>query len=213
MYEITCLDSDGNSISHFTQWDVDQKITIVLYGCPEDFLSIAPQIHFSNSHSKEALVVRSEVYGNDTIVAPVPNVLLQEPYPLFVHVYLTDSENVSSQKVILTTEIPIRKRVKPSDYSYVENIERITAQQIKKEIKKEIVNEINESDISFKDITLLDVITQQPYTLYFTEGKFTMDQADNGKVPYRSVTFSDEVEEAKYKIFVSDGKLKMDVVY
>ena len=212
MYEITCLDADGNSINYFNQWDVNQKITIIIHGCPDDYLTYAPMIHFSNIKRDEALIVRSTVSGNE-IVASVPNVLLQEPLPLLVYVYLTDSEDVSSQKTILTTEIPIRKRQKPSDYNYVENIERITAQQIKKEIKEEIVNEINESDISFKDITLLDIVTQQPYTLYFTEGKFTMDQADNGKVPYKSVTFSDDVDDAKYKIFVSDGKLKMDVVY
>ena len=209
MYEITCFDSDGNSIDRFSQWDINQKISLIIHDID---IKYPPMIHYSNVKRDEALIVRSTVSDN-MIIADVPNILLQEPYPLFVYVYLTDSEDVSSQKTILTTEIPIRKRQKPSDYSYVENIERITAQQIKKEIKKEIVNEINESDISFKDITLLDVITQQPYTLYFTEGKFTMDQADNGKVPYRSVTFSDEVEEAKYKIFVSDGKLKMDVVY
>ena len=213
MYEITCLDSDGNSIDCFSQWDVNQEIIIIVHGADDTLFKYPPMIHYSNIKRDEALIVRSEVHGTDTIVAKVPNALLCEAYPLQVYLYLTDSEDVSSQKTILTTEIPIRKRQKPSDYNYVENIERITAQQIKKEIKKEIVNEINESDISFKDITLLDVITQQPYTLYFTEGKFTMDQADNGKVPYRSVTFSDEVEEAKYKIFVSDGKLKMDVVY
>lgn len=213
MYEITCLDSNGNTINHFSQWDVDQTITIILYGADDKLLKIPPMIHYSNITRDEALIVRSEVYGTDKIVAKVPNVLLCESYPLQVYLYLTDSEDVSSQKTILTTEIPIRKRQKPADYNYVENIERITAQQIKKEIKEEIVNEINESDISFKDITLLDIVTQQPYTLYFTEGKFTMNQADNGKVPYKSVTFSDDVDDAKYKIFVSDGKLKMDVVY
>lgn len=213
MYEITCFDSDGNSLNYLMQWDINQTLTISLYGVPEDFFKYPPMIHYSNIKRDEALIVRSTVSDSNTITAKIPNALLRESYPLQVYIYLTDSEDVSSQKTILTTEIPIRKRQKPSDYNYVENIERLTAQQIKKEIKEEIVNEINESDISFKDITLLDIVTQQPYTLYFTEGKFTMDQADNGKVPYKSVTFSDDVDDAKYKIFVSDGKLKMDVVY
>lgn len=140
MYEVNCLDIYGNTIYNFFQWDVDQKIVIRLDGCDESYLSIAPEFHYSNIKTKEAYVVRSVVSNRDTITAPVPNILLQEPYPMQVYVYLTDSKHVSSQKTILYSEIPVRKRNRPSDYQYVENIERITAEKIKQEIEADIAN-------------------------------------------------------------------------
>ena len=136
MYEVPCLDLNGDTINKFYQWDIDQKIVINLEGCDVNYLKNAPEVHFCNSSRKEALVVRSTVSNNDTITVDVPHVLLQEAYPLLVYVYLTDADDSSSQKTILYSEIPVRKRAKPSDYLYVENITRVTAEMIKKEIEK-----------------------------------------------------------------------------
>lgn len=135
MYEVPCLDQNGNSINNFFQWDIDQKITIVVEGLPDGYLKNAPEVHFSNIGRKDALIVRSTVEDNKIITASVPNLLLQDSYPLLVYVYLTDKTDVSSQKTILYSEIPVRKRPKPNDYLYVENIERITAEKIKDEIE------------------------------------------------------------------------------
>lgn len=172
MYEVPCLNLNGDTINRFYQWDIDQKIVIDLNGCDERYLQNPPEVHFSNSSRKEALVVRStvkysgadvaaqddgvatmhagDIIAGDTIIADIPNILLQEPYPLLVYVYLTDADDSSSQKTILYSEIPVRKRAKPSDYLYVENITRITAEMIKKEIeastetaRTNAINEIN----------------------------------------------------------------------
>lgn len=136
MYEVPCLDLNGDTINKLYQWDIDQKIVINLEGCDVNYLKNAPEVHFCNSSRKEALVVRSTVSNHDTITVDVPNVLLQEAYPLLVYVYLTDANDSSSQKTILYSEIPVRKRAKPSDYLYVENITRVTAEMIKKEIEQ-----------------------------------------------------------------------------
>lgn len=136
MYEVPCLDLNGDTINKFYQWDVDQKIVINLEGCDVNYLKNAPEVHFCNSSRKEALVVRSTVSNHDTITVDVPNILLQEAYPLLVYVYLTDANDSSSQKTILYSEIPVRKRAMPSDYLYVENISRVTAEMIKKEIEQ-----------------------------------------------------------------------------
>lgn len=136
MYEVPCLDLNGDTINKFYQWDVDQKIVISIEGCDKNYLKNAPEVHFCNVSRTEALIVRSTVSNNDTITADVPNILLQEPYPLLVYVYLTDANDSSSQKTILYSEIPIRKRARPSDYLYVENITRITAEMIKREIEQ-----------------------------------------------------------------------------
>lgn len=192
MYEVNCLDLDGNTINNFFQWDIDQKIMIELKGCNANYLKITPEAHFTNVKREEAFVVRAAVLGTvcvenanvmsspseisnikgtlhmddevectsignnwyeikyngdnayieascvsnkETIVAEVPNILFQEPYPLLIYVYLTDSQDVSSQKTILYSEIPVRKRAKPKDYLYVENITRITAEIIKRELE------------------------------------------------------------------------------
>lgn len=113
MFEIDCLDSYGNPIEHYTQWDVDQTMKIILNGCKEGYLAIPPEVHFANAKSKEALVVNSTVQGNDTIVVDVPDALLEEEYPLLVYVYLSDRNDASSKKTIATIEIPIDKRVRP----------------------------------------------------------------------------------------------------
>lgn len=140
MYEVPCLDLNGDTINKFYQWDIDQKIVINLEGCDVNYLKNAPEVHFCNSSRKEALVVRSTVSNHDTITVDVPNILLQEAYPLLVYVYLTDADDSSSQKTILYSEIPVRKRAKPSDYLYVENITRVTAEMIKKEIEQTTLN-------------------------------------------------------------------------
>lgn len=140
MYEVPCLDLNGDTINKFYQWDIDQKIVINLEGCDVNYLKNAPEVHFCNSSRKEALVVRSTVSNNDTITVDVPNILLQEACPLLVYVYLTDANDSSSQKTILYSEIPVRKRAKPSDYLYVENITRVTAEMIKKEIEQTTLN-------------------------------------------------------------------------
>lgn len=178
MYEITCLDLNRNTINNFFQWDVDQKIMIELKGCDENYLSIAPEVHFSNTSRKEALVVRSTVSNKDTITVDVPNVLLQESFPLLVYVYLTDSQDVSSQKTILYSEIPIRKRQKPSDYEYVENITRITAEDIKNEIEL-ATRDTRKSAIATIEKTRDDAITDvdNNHRVFLRTGEILIDSA------------------------------------
>lgn len=190
MYEVPCLDLNGDTINRFYQWDIDQKIVINLEGCDERYLQNPPEVHFSNSSRKEALVVRSTVKAGDIIIADIPNILLQEPYPLLVYVYLTDADDSSSQKTILYSEIPVRKRAKPSDYLYVENITRITAEMIKKEIeastetaRTNAINEIN--NVKTKSIatvtntrdTAVNTITQTK-----TNAVSAVDEAKKGLI-------------------------------
>lgn len=205
MYEVPCLNLNGDTINRFYQWDIDQKIVIDLNGCDERYLQNPPEVHFSNSSRKEALVVRSTVkysgddvavqddsvakmHARDIIIADIPNILLQEPYPLLVYVYLTDADDSSSQKTILYNEIPVRKRAKPSDYLYVENITRITAEMIKKEIESSTetartnaINKINNvktesiATVTNTRDTAVNTITQTK-----TNAVSTVDEAKKG---------------------------------
>ena len=151
MYEINCFDSYGDSINYLTQWDYNRKLVMNLNGYD---LTVAPEIHFSNKKREDALVVQSVVSSDNLVTVDIPNILLQEPYPLLVYVYLTDSNNTSSQKTIVATEIPVKKRPKPNEYTYIENIDYVTAEQIKQEILEEIVNGDYDVTIDVKAISI-----------------------------------------------------------
>lgn len=175
MFEVECLDPYDVPIEYYTQWDINQKMKIILRDCEEGLLTIPPNVHFANVRHKEAYVVRSSVENGDTILVNVPNVLLEENVPLLVYVYLTDRNDVSSQKTILKIDIPVRKRARPSNYDYVENIERITAQQIKREIKEELADDMYDSVLSLKGITFRDVVTGVLHKLYVSNGKLMLE--------------------------------------
>lgn len=117
MTDCTIMDTKGNKIRYLTQWDANQKIIVEL---PQN-ISIAPEVHFCNKHSRKALIVQSTLSGNK-ITVDVPNILLEEPYVIYVYIYLIDD---NSGKTVKSTVIPVRKRAKPDDYEYVENVEVI----------------------------------------------------------------------------------------
>lgn len=126
MMEINCLNSDGEFVSRLTQWDIGQSL--VIRGTN---LKAAPDFHFCNKKSPEALIVPS-VISNEDIIVKVPNILLQESLTIMVYMYVY--ENTESAKTAHIFRIPVTERKKPSDYTYVENIDRITLSLIDQKI-------------------------------------------------------------------------------
>lgn len=123
MFEIILLDENGNTIPYFYQWDKNRRI--IIGGFKEDF--IPPVVHFCNRNSTEVLGVQSEKYSDTEIIVVVPNILLEQPYNIILYVYLMDSEaEDASLKTTTTVEVPVRKRLKPSEYIYEENVSAIT---------------------------------------------------------------------------------------
>lgn len=108
--------SDGTVLHSLTQWDAGQSFYIF----NEFNLTEAPLFHFCNSQSDEALIV-SATLADNKITVDIPNILLQEPYPIvaYMYCYATDT----SARSIVAIKIPVHKRPKPSQYKYVENIE------------------------------------------------------------------------------------------
>lgn len=136
MYEITCLDENGKSVTHLTQWDINQSLVIKGLG-----LNSNPEFHFCNKNSTEALVVSSGLdIVTDVITVKIPNKLLTEPYPIFAYIYFYSTGN--SAKTVAEIKLPVRQRVKPSEYEYVENIDTVSAESIKIDILKSI-NSLN----------------------------------------------------------------------
>lgn len=172
MFGVECFDTHDEPISHYTQWDINQTLKIVLYGMDDGYMKSAPYVHFANIKSSEALVVRSTLQGDDTVLVDIPNQLLQESYPLLIYVYLNDSSDASSQRTIVKIEIPVHKRARPSDYEYVENIDRITAEVIKQEIYDDFMDEIRSGNIAYPYVTLIDESTGKHVNLKVSDEKF-----------------------------------------
>lgn len=144
MYEINCYDSYGNTINYLTQWDYNRQLSMYL---DEYNLLYAPEVHFCNQNSEEALVVQSSVEGSKVTV-DIPNILLQEHLPLFLYVYLSDAQNASSQKTIISTTIPIRQRPRPADYIYEDNVDIVTWAEIEERIFTRVSERVSEISIS-----------------------------------------------------------------
>ena len=172
MFGVECFDTHDEPISHYTQWDINQTLKIVLYGMDDGYMKNTPYVHFANIKSSEALVVRSTLQGDDTVLVDIPNQLLQESYPLLIYVYLNDSSDASSQRTIVKIEIPVHKRAKPSDYEYVENIDRITAEVIKQEIYDDFMDEVRSGNIAYPYVTFIDESTGKHVNLKVSDEKF-----------------------------------------
>ena len=172
MFGVKCFDTHDEPISHYTQWDINQTLKIVLYGMDDGYMKNAPYVHFANIKSSEALVVPSTLQGDNTIIVDIPNILLQELWPLLVYVYLSDSTDASSQRTIVKIEIPVHKRARPSNYEYVENIDRITAEVIKQEIYDDIMDEVHGGNIAYPYVTFIDESTGKHVNLKVSDEKF-----------------------------------------
>lgn len=128
MYNIICYDSKGRTISNFTQWDLDQTITIKGLN-----LSKPPLIHFCNKNSTEALSIQSTLNESGDITAEVPNILLEESLVIEAYIFETDG---NAGKTLLTISIPVNAKPKPSDYIYSDNVEYISVGNVLTEIKE-----------------------------------------------------------------------------
>lgn len=111
MFDITCLDKNGEIISRFTQWDKNQTISMEIdYNWTE-----APEIHFCNKNSDEATAVKSILNGNK-ITATVPDSLLEEPLPITIYVYEIDQTTGKiSGRSLASITLPVIQRVKASE--------------------------------------------------------------------------------------------------
>lgn len=128
-YESLVLyDSDGNSLSHLTQWDINQ--TILIGGAKTSPL---PTIHFKSNGFQDAVLVKPTIV-NGKLSALVPNFLLQFEYPIFVYVYYHNEDDSSDTEYM--SVVPVRPRAKPLDFIYVENIEYPNWFEVKELLRK-----------------------------------------------------------------------------
>ena len=118
MFEITCFDAHGESITHLIQWDLNQTLYIYDWNYDEN-----PIFHFCNKYSEKALVVTGEK-NSGVVSVDVPNILLEESVPIIAYLFLysdANNDGVFSGKTMYTITLPVKARPKPDDYEYEDN--------------------------------------------------------------------------------------------
>ena len=130
--DVVCYGSDGKTrLKQLTQWDMGQVVSIDnIYS-----LTTAPEVHLCNRMSEECFKVLATIKNNKLYVK-VPNLLLQESYPIVGYVYFYESNTSTSvvAETIMRFRIPIKPRQKPSDYTYIENVDKISLSTIENKI-------------------------------------------------------------------------------
>lgn len=99
-----------NRKRYFTQWDKGQ--ILIVDECPA-----GTQIHFTNTRSELAYVLET----NENLEVEVPDVLLQEPYPVTAWVYRINGTNYYTES---RREFQVIKRARPESYIYTEEEKR-----------------------------------------------------------------------------------------
>lgn len=89
------------------QWDINQKVTA-------DNMDVGEQVHFTNTRQTAAFVVKAYEF-NGTVVANIPNLLLQNSYPITAYRYRTVGNASYTWDECL---FDIKQRTRPSDYVY-----------------------------------------------------------------------------------------------
>ncbi|WP_099204645.1 hypothetical protein [Scatolibacter rhodanostii] len=147
--KIKMYDETGEVLTYLTQWDMNRVITIKEMEGITDLVC-----QFTNHFRRETLNVVAQRIDKSTIKVAVPNVLLQEPFHITLYVY---ESNMDTGKTGHTLQIPVIERQKPSDYEYIENIEKITADVLWQSLRELQESKVNKeegkvlSDYNFDD--------------------------------------------------------------
>ena len=107
------------------QWDQNHSLEISGLG-----VGSVTTIHFTNKKRDTAIVVKATVQG-DTVIAPVPNELLEEPYNVIAYAHVYDSNQARTIEVV---NIPVIKRAKPEDYQFIDNVDVMTFERLEKDM-------------------------------------------------------------------------------
>lgn len=116
------------------QWDINQVLTVSGLN-----LSVAPEIHFSNSNMDRA-IVRQATLDNLIVSVNIPNSLLQEALTIKAHVGIYEGDTF---KVIELIEIPVKPKKRPSDYRIENTDEEIYSFEA---LKNDIANMVTLKD-------------------------------------------------------------------
>lgn len=124
---VNAYDINKREIRNLVQWDKDVYIYI-----HERNIGSAQPMHFFNQKSDVAYVVET-TFSNGVLKAKIPNLLLQQAYPITGYIYVSiDGGNRS----VYRTRINIEPRQRPSDYIYVDTYDYVSVSKILNECRQ-----------------------------------------------------------------------------
>lgn len=126
MLRVNFNDSSSTYTDSVYQWDLNQVLEIAGLDLP-----VSPVIHFCNRNSTESLLVQSTT-SEGVISCPVPNILLKEDLDIVAYIVSMEDQKATTLFKVL---IPVNKRVKPSDYEYIDNVPILTYEAIEADIQ------------------------------------------------------------------------------
>lgn len=132
------------------QWDLNRQ---VLLNGPE--LADATEVHFCNRTDDCSLVVEVKDEGYGIRYAEIPNILLQDTYPIRVYAYCDCYTKIEQL-------FKIKPRTKPSDYTYTET--EIKSYEYLENKLKQIEEQGWSDEIVTKSIH--DYLYANPMTMY-----------------------------------------------
>ncbi len=89
------------------QWDLNQVLSVSGLN-----LSVAPEVHFTNSNMDKAIVRQAEL-TNRIVKVQIPNSLLQEPLTIKAYIGIYEGKTF---KVVEEVSIPVKPKARPNDY-------------------------------------------------------------------------------------------------
>lgn len=116
------------------QWDINQVLSVSGLN-----LTVAPEIHFSNSNMDRA-IVRQATLDKLIVSVNIPNSLLQEALTIKAHIGIYEGNTF---KVVELIEIPVIAKTRPSDYKIENTDEEIYSFEA---LKNDIANMVTLAD-------------------------------------------------------------------
>lgn len=102
------ITKEKQSVDTLFQWDTNQILEI-----SGIYTSVIPEIHFAYDSSPIAIVQQATVDITGTILAEIPDFLLEKPNKINVYVCTESGDKFQTLKKF---EIPVKSRPKPADY-------------------------------------------------------------------------------------------------
>lgn len=171
------------------QWDKNQDLVIGGLN-----LTVAPEIHFSNTDMERA-IVRQSTLESGVVTVRIPNSLLQVALTIKAYIGIYEGDTF---KVIETIEIPVIAKTKPTDYTFEDSDGEIysfnkleneivsakseitrTVENKTKTLEAQIANIIAHNNDTEGNTELIDIRTGADGTVYDTAGNAIRTQFEN----------------------------------
>lgn len=115
------IKANFNSYSNYVtdslyQWDINRVLSVSGLN-----LSVAPEVHFSNSNMDKA-IVRQATLTDNVVSVQIPNSILQYPLTINAHIGIYEDNTF---KVVELVSIPVIPKTKPSDYKLENSDEEV----------------------------------------------------------------------------------------